>query len=89
MESQEVRSTDQILAQAYDLRSDALAGEARIRAAEEDLKAVKGKALPNLSFRGDYGAIGPSPANSHGTYTMRFEVRMPVMDKTIALRGSP
>lgn len=83
MESQEARSADQILAQAYDLRSDALAGEALIRAAEEDLKAVKGKALPNLSFRGDYGAIGPSLTNSHGTYTMRLEVRMPVLDKTI------
>jgi outer membrane protein TolC len=60
-----------------------LAGEALIRAAEEDVKAVKGKALPNLSFKGDYGAIGPSLNNSHGTYTMRLEVRMPVLDKTI------
>ena len=83
MEDQQARSADQLLAQAYDQRSDALAGEARIRAAEEDLKAVKGRALPNLSFRGDYGAIGPSPTNSHGTYTMRLEVRMPVLDKTI------
>jgi len=83
MEGEEVRSVDVLLTQAYSQRSDALAGEARIRAAEEDLKAVKGKALPNLSFRGDYGAIGPSVNNSHGTYTMRLEVRMPVFDKTI------
>jgi outer membrane protein TolC len=83
MESQEVRSAVQVLALAYAQRSDALAGEARIRAAEEDLKAVKGKGLPNLSFRGDYGAIGPSLNNAHGTYTMRLEVRMPVFDKTI------
>lgn len=83
MESQDTRAVDQLLAQAYAQRWDALAGEALIRAAEEDLKAVKGRALPNLSFKGDYGANGPSLTNSHGTYMMRLEVRMPVLDKTI------
>jgi outer membrane protein TolC len=82
-DGQRAGPTDQLLAQAYVQRSDALAAEARIRAAEEDVKAVKGKGLPNLSFKGDYGAIGPSLNNAHGTYSMRLEVRMPVFDKTI------
>jgi len=82
-EGREVGSAVQLLTQAYARRPDALAGEALIRAAEEELKAVKGKGLPNLSFKGDYGAIGPSPMDSHGTYAMRLEVRMPVFDKTI------
>lgn len=83
MEGPGVGSLEQLLAQAYERRADAQAGEARIRAAEEAVKAEKGRGLPNLSFRGDYGAIGPALMNSHGTYSMRLEVRMPIFDRSI------
>jgi outer membrane protein TolC len=78
-----VGSFDELLAQAYEQRSDARAGEARIRAAEEDAKAERARRLPSLSFRGDYGAIGPAIGNAHGTYTMRLEARMPIFDRSI------
>jgi outer membrane protein TolC len=35
-----------------------------------------------LSSRGDYGAIGRTPGNSHGTYSLGLEVRMPIFDKS-------
>jgi outer membrane protein TolC len=78
-----VGSMAELVTQALARRSDAQAGAARIRAAEEDIKAVKSRTLPNLSFKGDYGATGRTPTNSHGTYSMRLEVRMPVFDRTI------
>jgi outer membrane protein TolC len=83
LEGQAMPSRDELLALAYDRRSDALAVEARIRAAEEEVKAARAKGLPKVKVAGDYGANGPSPTNAHGTYSMRVEVRMPIFDKTI------
>jgi outer membrane protein TolC len=34
-----------------------------------------------LNLLGDYGAIGRTPGSSHGTYSMRVEVRMPLFDR--------
>lgn len=82
-EGQTLPSRDELLAQAYDRRSDALAVEARIRAAEEEVKAARAKALPKVKVAGDYGANGPRPTSAHGTYSMRVEVRMPIFDKSI------
>jgi outer membrane protein TolC len=82
-EGQAIPTRDELLALAYDRRSDALAVEARIRAAEEDVKSARAKGLPKVKVAGDYGANGPSFTNSHGTYSMRVEVRMPILDKSI------
>ena len=82
-EGQTIGSRETLITQAFERRSDALAMEARIRAAEEDVKSVRAKSLPNLSFKGDYGTIGSTPLQSHGTYSARFEVRMPVFDRNI------
>src|SRR6185295_17223962 len=65
-EGQPFPSREELLEQAYARRFDAQASQARVRAAEEDVKAAKAKGLPALSFKGDYGAIGQSPVSSHG-----------------------
>ena len=82
-DGQSIPSSEDLLAQAFSRRSDSQASEARIRAAQEDVKSAKGRGLPTLSLKGDYGIIGPALGDSHGTYSMRVEVRMPLFDRGI------
>jgi len=82
-EAQTDLSMSQLLEQAYANRSDAKALDVQVHAAEEAVKAVRARNLPTLNAQGDYGAIGRSPGNSHGTYSLSLEVRMPIFDRTI------
>lgn len=72
-----------LLELAFSRRSDLKAQEARVRAAEEDVKASKARKMPSIGVQGDYGVIGRTPASSHGTYTLRVEARMPIFDRNI------
>jgi outer membrane protein TolC len=36
-----------------------------------------------VGVHGDYGVIGPTPGNSHGTFSARVEVRVPIFDRSI------
>ncbi len=59
-------------------RRDYKSGLAGLRAAELTLKSAKAERLPSLRFNGDYGAIGPNPSNSHGTYTAAVNLNIPL-----------
>jgi outer membrane protein TolC len=76
-------SLSQVLERAYANRPDAKALDAYVRAAEEAIQAVKARRLPTLKALGDYGAMGRTPGNSHGTYSLSLEVRVPLFDKRI------
>ena len=76
-------SMSQLIERAYANRSDAKALDVQVHAAEEAVKAVKARNLPTLNALGDYGVIGRSPGNSHGTYSLSLEVRFPIFDKSI------
>jgi len=76
-------SMSQLLERAYMNRSDAKTLDVQVHAAEEAVKAVKARSLPTMNALGDYGAIGRSPFSSHGTYSLRLEVRFPIFDKSI------
>jgi outer membrane protein TolC len=69
---------DEALAQAYQSRTDYRSLEARVEAAEYRLRAAQSERLPTLSFHGDYGTLGPTPANSHGTFTAAVSLDIPV-----------
>jgi outer membrane protein TolC len=84
MENQIVPSMVDLRDQAFARRGDALALEARIRAAEEAVIATKSRSLPALRFQGDYGVTGPALGDSHGTYSLRVEMRVPVFDRKIS-----
>jgi outer membrane protein TolC len=81
-------SLDEVLARALDGRSDFLAAKSRVEAAQASLKAANGALLPSLRFDADYGAIGQSFGNAHGTYALAATVKIPVFDagKTTARR---
>ena len=71
---------EQALSRAYANRSDLKAAEAQVRAAQFALRAAQAERLPRVDFGADYGVIGPSPDNSHGTFGVTAAVRVPIFE---------
>ncbi|HET7100939.1 MAG TPA: TolC family protein, partial [Terriglobia bacterium] len=69
---------DQALTRALATRADYKSLLAQVHAAESLKKAARSEALPSLDFHADYGDIGSSPGNSHGTYTVAASVKVPL-----------
>jgi len=69
-------------ARAWSVRPDLKSAEARVRAAEMERKAVAAERYPTAQVSVDYGVIGPSPDNSHGTFTLAGGVRVPIFQGT-------
>jgi outer membrane protein TolC len=63
---------------AYKERPDYQSAQARVRAAESDRKAARAGRLPTINFSADYGDIGQRPWESHGTFTVATNVRIPI-----------
>jgi outer membrane protein TolC len=89
--AQEFRLTDQVpyappppitlgqaITRALATRADFKSLEAQVHAAELLKKAARSEGLPSLNFHADYGDIGPSPGNSHGTYMVAASVKIPL-----------
>jgi outer membrane protein TolC len=71
-------SLDESVQRAYKERPDYQSAQARVRAAELERKAVLGKRLPSIDFSADYGDIGQRPWESHGTFNVTTQVRVPI-----------
>ncbi len=69
---------DQALARAAANRADLKAAAAQVRAAEVVRSAAEAERLPTVAVSGNYGVIGPSPTNSHGTFGLIGSVRLPI-----------
>jgi outer membrane protein TolC len=69
---------EQSLQRAYASRSDYQAALQEVSAAEHFRKAAKAEYFPSLSFAADYGDIGITPNNSHGTFTARGTLQIPI-----------
>ena len=68
-----------LLRAAYDHRPDYRAAQANVRAAEFALDSAKAEHYwPQAVVEADYGDIGKTFANSHGTYTLVAGVRFPI-----------
>jgi outer membrane protein TolC len=66
------------LRQALMQRSDLKAAEGQVRAAELTRSAAHDEYLPSVSFTANFGAIGPTPGEARGTYTIAGTVRVPI-----------
>jgi outer membrane protein TolC len=66
------------IARALRDRPDYAAAEARVHAAEDSLRASESERLPRLGITGDYGVIGRTLSNAHGTFTAAGGVTIPV-----------
>jgi outer membrane protein TolC len=69
---------EQALTRAYANRSDLKAAESQVHAAELARQAAAAERYPTVEVSGDYGVIGPSPTNSHGTFGLTGAVRLPI-----------
>ena len=61
-------------------RRDYQSSKAQVRAAEDAVKGARGERYPTAQINGDYGVIGPTLDNSHGTFTFVASARINVFD---------
>lgn len=69
-----------LLSQALKSRPDILAEQARVRAAQQGLSAIKAERLPTLGLVADDGVIGKNGAKLLNTYTWGLQVTIPMFD---------
>jgi outer membrane protein TolC len=69
---------DEAIESAYQSRMDYQSQAAKVKAADLSRKSIRAARIPSLSFDGDYGTIGNSPASSHGTYSAKISLSIPV-----------
>jgi outer membrane protein TolC len=67
-----------LLKDAYEHRPDYRAAQANVRAAEFGLQSAKSEHWPQIVVEGDYGVVGRTFAESHGTYSVVAGVRIPI-----------
>ncbi|MBM3773014.1 MAG: TolC family protein [Acidimicrobiia bacterium] len=69
---------DAALEQARAQRPDLRAADAEVRAAEQELNAARAAHLPTVRLNGDYGVLGPNPADARRTFAVSGTVRVPL-----------
>lgn len=69
---------DQAISRALATRADLKAADAQVQAADLVRRAASAERYPTVAVGGDYGVIGPSPTNSHGTFGAAANVRFPI-----------
>jgi len=70
----------ELLQKAYETRADYRAGQAQVHAAELAREAAAAQRYPTASLDANYGAIGQSLNNSHGTFTVGATVSFNIFD---------
>ena len=71
---------EQALRTALEQRADYQGYQAQVRAAEDAVKAARGQRYPTGLITADYGDVGPSLDNSHGTFTFVASARVNIFD---------
>lgn len=66
------------LATAFESRPDYRAAQARVRAAELDLRSSRAERYPSLAFAADYGQSGRKPFQNLNTYRVQGSLNIPV-----------
>ncbi len=69
---------EQALQQAFENRSDYRSAAASVSAAESAKRAALDERLPGIQFDGNYGALGPRPWDSHGTFAAGVTLTIPL-----------
>lgn len=73
-------SPNEALQKAYASRSDYQSGLAQVRAAELAHRSVSDEWLPTASINANYDVVGPTFANSHGTFELTGSIKMNIFD---------
>jgi len=71
---------EEALRTALEQRPDYQSAKAQVRAAEEAVRATRAERYPTAGVTGDYGDVGPTIANSHGTFTFMASLKFNIFD---------
>ena len=71
---------DEALRTALAQRPDYQSYQARVRAAEETVRAARGERYPTVGVTADYGDVGYTLANSHGTFSFVASAKVNLFD---------
>jgi outer membrane protein TolC len=71
---------EQALRTALDQRADYQSYKAQVRAAEDAVDAARAERYPTGTITADYGDVGTTLANSHGTFTFVAAARFNIFD---------
>ena len=71
-------TVENALQQALAQRADLKAAMAQLSAAQHGVAAARDERLPSVSVSGNFGDIGTSPAQSHGTFAVVGTVHVPI-----------
>jgi len=71
-------SVEQSLQRAYSSRPDYQAATEQVRAAEYFRRAASAERYPTLGINANYGDIGITPGESHGTFTVAGSLNIPI-----------
>jgi outer membrane protein TolC len=71
-------NADAAVRQAIEQRADIKSAGAQVRAAERALAAARAERLPTVTVNADYGAIGQTPSDARGTFSVVGAVRVPI-----------
>ena len=69
---------DDALDRAYKTRADYQSALSLVRAAERSRDAARSQRLPAVDFNANYGEIGSSVSQSHGTFAVAAALRIPI-----------
>jgi outer membrane protein TolC len=72
--------TDDLLSRAFKGRADYRSAEAQLQAAQIARQGAAAERYPTVSVAGNYGDIGPTVGNSHGTFLVTGSVRFNIFD---------
>jgi outer membrane protein TolC len=73
---------DDALRMAAEQRADLKRSQSLVEAARHALNSAKAENLPKLEFAADYGTIGRTLTQNHGTYSMTGRLRIPLFNGT-------
>jgi outer membrane protein TolC len=71
---------EQAMRMALDQRPDYQGAKAQVRAAEDAVRAARAERYPTAGVTGDYGDVGPTIGNSHGTFTFMAALKFNIFD---------
>ena len=72
---------EEALHRAHLNRFDYRQAQSQVRVAELTERGARFERLPSLSFGGNYGDIGISPGNSHGTFVASAGIQVPIFEE--------
>jgi outer membrane protein TolC len=73
-------TTDEALRTAYEQRADFQSAAATVRAAESSVSAARAERYPSVGAAADYGDVGTTLTNSHGTFTFQAFAKVNIFD---------